>query len=409
VTTVHGDVEEGFGPVADAFRRNFTHHGEVGAACSVYADGRKVVDLWGGVADPRAERPWTEDTLQLVFSCTKGATAACANLLMERGELDPDAPVATYWPEFATAGKESIPVRWLLCHKAGLPDVDRPVTFEGALTWDPVVHALAAQAPMWEPGTAHGYHAVTWGWLVGEVIRRVSGRSVGRFFAEEIAGPLGLSFWIGLPEELQGRVSRLTTRDPRDERGGAPVHHRAVTAAAEGPAPAETKAARATYLDEGSLTARALVAPAGALSGGVWNRPEVHRAEIPSANGIADARSLARLYAGLVGEVDGVRILGEDQVRLAREPQTSGHDKVLFFETVFGLGFMLTSEYSPYGAPDNFGHAGAGGSLGFGDPVRGLGFGYVMNRMHDRMTRDPRAFGLTRAVYRSIGEPHPAT
>src|SRR5688572_14315514 len=209
MTDIGGSVEPGFEGVADAFRANFEQHGEVGAATSVYVAGRKVVDLWGGVADRAAGTPYTEDSLQLVFSTTKGATAACANLLAQRGDLDVDAPVAHYWPEFKAAGKGDIPVRWLLCHKAGLPYVDAELTLEEALAWDPMIRALEEQAPVWEPGTAHGYHATTYGWLVGEVVRRISGKSLGTFFHDEIAEPLGLEFWIGLPDEQQARVAPL--------------------------------------------------------------------------------------------------------------------------------------------------------------------------------------------------------
>ena len=211
MTEIGGTVESGFEGVREAFERNFAEHGEVGAAVSAYKDGHKVVDLWGGVKEKGGTEPYGEDTLQLVFSTTKGATAACANLLGQRGELDLDAPVAQYWPEFAAEGKGEIPVRWLLCHKAGLPYVDHPLSLREVLAWDPVVDALAHQAPVWEPGSAHGYHAVTYGWLVGEVVRRVTGKSLGTYFAEEIAGPLGLEFWVGLPDEQQDRVAPLVT------------------------------------------------------------------------------------------------------------------------------------------------------------------------------------------------------
>ncbi|MGK2949455.1 MAG: serine hydrolase domain-containing protein, partial [Acidimicrobiales bacterium] len=197
MTEIGGRVEPGFEGVAAAFERSFAEHGEVGAATAAYVGGRKVVDLWGGVADQATGAPYTEGSLQLVFSTTKGATAACANLLAQRGDLDIDAPVAEYWPEFAAAGKADIPVRWLLCHKAGLPYVDATLTLDEALAWDPMIRALEAQAPVWEPGTAHGYHATTYGWLVGEVVRRISGKSLGTFFREELAEPLGLEFWIG--------------------------------------------------------------------------------------------------------------------------------------------------------------------------------------------------------------------
>ena len=228
MTDIGGSVEAGFEGVAAAFQQNFVDHGEVGAATSVYVGGHKVVDLWGGVADAATGAPYTEDSLQLVFSTTKGATAACIHLLAQRGDLDIDAPVATYWPEFKAAGKADIPVRWLLCHKAGLPYVDGTMTLEDALAWDPVIRALEAQAPIWEPGTAHGYHATTYGWLLGELVRRVSGKSIGRFFADEFATPLDLDFWIGLPEAEQHRVAPLITMDgargPRDARADGTVH-----------------------------------------------------------------------------------------------------------------------------------------------------------------------------------------
>ena len=214
-TPVQGHVEEGWGKVADAFRANFEGSpGEVGAACCVYVDGRPVVDLWGGLADSEANRPWDKDTIVAVASTTKGATAICAHLLVQRGELDLDAPVVKYWPEFGAAGKEQIPVRWLLSHQAGLPVVDGPLTFEEACAWHPVIRALEAQKPEWQPGTEHVYHSMTFGFLVGELVRRITGKSLGTFFAEEVAAPLGLSAWIGLPEEQEGRVARIEYAAP---------------------------------------------------------------------------------------------------------------------------------------------------------------------------------------------------
>jgi len=197
IPEVGGLVEPGFEGVRDAFAHNFVEHGEVGAGYALYVDGELVVDIWGGTADVKAGTPYTDDSLQLVFSTTKGATAACANLLAQRGELDVDAPVAEYWPEFAQHGKAHIPVRWLLCHKAGLPTIDAVLTARDVFAWDPVIHALEVQEPYWEPGTAHGYHAITYGYLVGEVVRRISGKSLGTFWHDEIAEPLGLEFWIG--------------------------------------------------------------------------------------------------------------------------------------------------------------------------------------------------------------------
>jgi CubicO group peptidase (beta-lactamase class C family) len=394
---VGGRVEPGFEGVRDAFARNFAEHGEVGAGVAVYVGGRKVVDLWGGDADHDGT-PYGEDTLQLVFSTTKGVTALCANLLAQRGELDVDAPVAHYWPEFA-AGKGDVPVRWLLCHKVGLPYIDRDLTLDEVLAWDPAVKALAEQAPLWEPGTEHGYHAVTFGWLVGEVIRRVTGRSVGAFVADELAGPLGLDLWIGLPDEQQARVAPLTNHGPGEGAAGA--------GEASG-VPTDLASMIEQFLGADSLLLKALGGVPGLLiREGMFNRPEVRAAELPAANGVTNARSLAKLYAAAVGTVDelpGVGpLLTESQIAEATTAQTSGPDKVLFFETSFGLGFMRSSPFSPYGAAESFGHSGAGGSLAFADPVNGIGFGYVMNRMLQNLAGDPRTTGLVKAVYDAVG------
>ena len=396
---IGGTVAPGFEGVREAFARNFTEHGEVGAGFSLVHDGATVVDLWGGVADVATLSPYTEDTLQLVFSTTKGATAILANRLAQRGELDVDAPVSEYWPEFAQAGKDEIPVRWLLCHKAGLPFVDRDLGLGECLAWEPPVKALAAMTPIWEPGTAHGYHAVTYGWLVGEVIRRVTGRSVGQFFADEVAGPLGLEFWIGLPDVQQARVAPLTNTG---------LDRQAPGMAAEAPggeAQGMIEQLEA-LLGPGSLLIKALGGTSSlALAGkGVFNKPEVRSAELPAANGVTNARSLARMYATVIGAVDGTGpLLTPEQVAAATTTQTSGADQVLMMDTTFGLGFMTSSEFSPYGGPRSFGHAGAGGSVGFADPEHGLGFGYVMNRMMTNLSGDPRTRGLVAAVYDAIG------
>jgi CubicO group peptidase (beta-lactamase class C family) len=377
--------------VAEAFAANFERHGVVGAATAVYVGGTKVVDLWGGTADVDAGTPYGEDTLQMVFSTTKGATAVCANLLAQRGELDLDAPVAEYWPEFKAQGKGEIPVRWLLCHKAGLPYVDAELTLEEALAWEPMVRALEEQAPIWEPGSAHGYHATTYGWLVGEVVRRVAGRSVGTFLHDEVAVPLDLELWIGLPEEQHARVAPLI--DWSQE---------ASALAQKDPAIAELIA---QFMGPDTLLGKALGAPSFVFAGG-FNNPEVWRAELPAFNAVTNARSLARLYAGVIGTVDGgpsAPLLTEEQVARARELQTSGPDKCLYFETTFGLGFFVSSQFAPYGGEQSFGHTGMGGSVGFADPEHGIGFGYVMNKMLQGLNGDPRSGGLIKAVYEAIG------
>ena len=387
--TIEGATAPGFDAVREAFIANFAERGDQGAALCVYRNGVPVVDLWGGVADPTTDQPYARDTLQLVFSTTKGATAVCANLLIQRGLLDPSAPVSEYWPEFAAAGKEAVPVEWLLTHKSGLAAIDATLTLSEALAWDPVVEALAAQNPLWEPGTAHGYHALTFGWLVGEVVRRVTGTSIGTFFAREVAGPLGLDFWIGLPPTEEHRVAPLSmTLDYIGDMGPEDL---AAMAANFGP---DGLGTRALFLN-GAF---------GDLAGeGPFNLPELHAAEVPAANGITTARSLARLYAGLIGEVDGVRILDAGTVAEMSRSRTTGTDLVLGGESKFGLGMMCDSPFTPFLGPGGFGHFGAGGSLGFAHPASGISFGYVMNQMRLAVAGDERTTVLIDAIRTSIG------
>ncbi|MBA2283531.1 MAG: beta-lactamase family protein [Acidimicrobiia bacterium] len=378
---VDGWVEAGFEPVREAFAANFAERGEVGAAVSVYVAGRPVVDLWGGIADPAEGRPWAQDTVVPVFSSTKGVTAVGANLAIERGLLDPDEPVARYWPEFAAAGKESITVRQVLSHQAGLPLVEGDISLDDALSWDPVVERLARQAPLWEPGSQHGYHMRTYGWLVGELLRRVGGgRSPGRFLRDEVAAPLGLDFWVGLPEEEEPRVAAVVP--PTDD----------------------IRAALAPFGDS-LLLARVFDNPGGHFNyDGMWNTRALHACELPSSNGIGDARSLARLYASVVGEgVDGVRTLQPATVAAATEQQVRGPDAVIMVETRFGLGFMLGPSFGAANPRRCFGHAGAGGSLSFADPDAGVGFGYVMNHLRFDPAGDPRSESLVRATYDALG------
>jgi CubicO group peptidase (beta-lactamase class C family) len=383
---VQGLVEPGFGAVADAFRRNFADHGEVGAGCSVVVDGRTVVDVWGGVADPATGRPYEGDALQVVFSCTKGAVAAVANVLADRGVLDVDAPAARAWPEFAQGGKSEVPVRWLLSHQAGLLAVDPPLSPEQVYAWDPIVDALAAQVPEWEPGTGCTYHALSWGWLVGEVLRRVDGRPLGRLVREELAEPLGLDLWVGLPEELEHRVAPLRGKG---RAGVTPDLPAAVVRAAS-----LAGTFRAPIQDRANERA--------------WRA-----AEIGAAGGVGDARSLARLYAGLIGTVDGhpaAPLLSRSQLDRARTLQATARSDVPAFpglqiDLPFGLGFMLPGPFATTGGPGSFGHSGAGGALGCGDPDHGLGFGYAMNRLE--LGLDLRARSLLAAAYQAIGAPIP--
>ncbi|MFT5202404.1 MAG: CubicO group peptidase (beta-lactamase class C family) [Candidatus Aldehydirespiratoraceae bacterium] len=385
MTDVRGQVDEGFGPVADAFAANFAEHEDVGAGFSLYADGKLVVDLTGGTFDAAGTRPYDDAALQLVFSTTKGAAAICAAILHERGELDYEAPVSQYWPEFAANGKGDLSVAWLMSHRCGLISVDNVPSFADVLAIDPIVEALAAQAPLWELDGSHGYHALTYGWLVGELVRRISGQRIGAFFQENVAQPLGLEFWIGLPEEQESRVSPLLAMS-------APTD----------PAAAELMLA---FIGPGTLGGRAL-----SLDGAFdiesddnpFNTRAVHASEIPAANGITNATSLARMYAATVGEVDGVRLMNDATREMACAPVTGGNDKCLVFETKFGMGFMTYDGVLPLAGPRSYGHAGAGGSLGYADPDLGIGFGYVMNQMSGSLVGDPRTLGLTEAVKTSL-------
>jgi CubicO group peptidase (beta-lactamase class C family) len=310
--------------------------------------------------------------------------SASAHSLVQRGELDLDAPVSTYWPEFAAEGKGRVPVRWLLSHQVGLPVLDQPVPVADLLAWDPVVDALARQRPSWEPGTRHGYHAETFGFLAGEVVRRVSGRSVGRLFAEEIAGPNGIDFWIGLPAELESRVSTLIELPSRQVRELSPAAREAI----------------AVFTDPNSLSSRAFQ-----LADPDYDADSraVHAAELPASNGIGTARGIARFYAGLIGEVDGRRILTEETVRTALVEQAGGADEILLRPSRFGVGFMLPINGGmALGGPNSFGHPGKSGSLGFADPAHGMTFGYAPNRMYVGFGGDVRAANLVEAVYAAL-------
>lgn len=395
---IRGTTADEFEQVAEVFAANFEDNGDVGAGFAAYLDGEKVVDLTGGVAD-RSGNPYDSRVLQMVFSTTKGATAMCAHLLVERGQLDLNAPVAKYWPEFAANDKADIPVGWLLSHRSGLIDTDERLTLEQALDWDTVTTALAASTPAWKPGTAHGYHAITFGWLVGEVVRRVSGMGFGEFFAAEFADPLGLEFWIGLPDEQQPRVAPLIPMGGSAPGEEAPPMMAAEEGDGSTDAPSGLIRMLEKFLGPDNLAAKALTAPGGAFAReSVWNEPRVRAAQIPAANGVTNAASLARLYAATVSEVDGMRTLGSDTIANAIKPQVEGPDSVLVFPIPFGNGFMTHSDVSPLVGGRSFGHYGAGGSVGFADPDRRLAGGYVMNQMHFGLAGDPRSAALLAAL-----------
>jgi CubicO group peptidase (beta-lactamase class C family) len=379
---VSGAVAEGFEPVREAFARNFEALGDRGAAVAVYRDGRKVVDLWGGTKDVDGTAPWERGTAQIVRSATKGVVAAALLLLHQRGELDLDAPVGTYWPEYKAAGKERTLVRHVLAHRAGVPVLDRPLTPAEAADPDLGAAAVAAQAPVWEPGTDHGYHAQTYSWLTGELVRRITGRPVGEWIADEIARPVGADLWLGLPAAERARAGRVGQVEAPARTGALKTRPKiAVTAA---------------YTDPASLTRRAFAAITPPPD---ENDAAYRAAALPASNGVATAEGLARFYASLIGEVQGgVRLLRPETVRLARGEQSSGPDRVLVVNTRFGLGPMLHGPASPLLSPGSFGHPGRGGALGFADPESGIAFAYVTNGFRTSVTADPRAQALLRAL-----------
>lgn len=379
---IQGVVAEGFEPVKDAFVRNFEVLGDRGAAVAVYRDGRKVVDLWGGTEDADGTQPWTEDTAQIVRSATKGVAAAVPLLLHQRGLLDLDAPVGSYWPEFKAGGKERILVRDLLAHRAGVPALDRGLTAAEAADGVSGARAVAAQQPFWEPGTAHGYHAQTYSWLLSELVLRATGRTLGSVLAEEIAEPLGVDFWIGLPEAQAHRVGRVAPVDPPESAGMLRTRPRRNVSEA--------------YADPDSLTRRAFAAIDPLPD---ENDPGYRAAELPASNGIGTARALARFYGATIGVVeDGARIFTPATTALAARELSAGPDRVLVVNTRFGPGYMLHGPASPLLSPASFGHPGRGGSLAFADPEAGIGFGYVTNALAKSVTADPRAQALVRAV-----------
>nr|WSY54271.1 beta-lactamase family protein [Streptomyces sp. NBC_00886] len=383
---VNGVVAEGFEPVREAFAGNFAVRGDRGAAVTVYRDGHRVVDLWAGTKDVDGTAPWERGTAQVVRSATKGVAAAVLLLLAQRGELDLDAPVGEYWPEYKAAGKERTLVWHLLAHRAGVPVLDRPLTPVQAA--DPVLgaEAVAAQAPVWEPGTDHGYHAQTYSWLTGELVRRVTGRTIGEWIADEIAGPVGADLWVGLPESETGRVGRVAQVEAPPDAGA--LHTRPKRSVSE------------AYANPDSLTRRAF----GAITPMPdENDPAYRAAALPASNGIATADGLARFYASLISELDGgARLFAPETTELARTERSSGPDRVLVINTRFGLGYMLHGSAPPLLSAASFGHPGRGGPLGFADPESGIAFGYVTNGFRKSVTADPRAQALVRAVRASL-------
>ncbi len=380
-TPISGTCDARFARIRDAFAENFATRGDLGGAVAITLDGAPVVDLWGGHVDKERATLWQKDTLVNVFSTTKGWVAACLHRLCDQGKVDLDAPVAKYWPEFAAAGKESVKVGWLLDHKAGLPALREQLPPEALFDWGTMTRALAAESPWWEPGTQHGYHAFTFGWLVGEVIHRASGKTPGRYWKDEIAAPLGLDAHIGIAESEDARIADLRPgrRDP-----------------SEGPSLIQR------IMDEPtSMTARAFTNPPTLVMPGVTSSRAWRGAELPSVNGHATASALARFYGALAcGELDGVRVLSPETIEVCGRERSYGEDAILGVTTRFSAGYMLSQPGNTFGPNEgSFGHPGAGGSVGFADPKARLSFGYTTCRMGTQILLDPRVTALIEATY----------
>lgn len=379
---VDGSVDPAFAAVRDAFAANFADGLELGAALSVSVGGRNVVDCWGGHLDAARTRPWTRDSLVCVFSCTKGVVAIATMWAVARGLVDLDRPVAAYWPEFAAEGKADVPVRWLLTHEAGLPAIGSRLELGALSDWAVMTAALAAQAPWWEPGTGHGYHGVTFGHLVGEVLRRATGRTVGQMVREELGGPLGVDLLMPLDATDDARTADLVVAMSPD----------------------------GTFFDrwdpKTSLGPRAFGNPPDCNDPNHCMTPAFRRAEIPAANMHADARALDRLYAVLAagGAVDGLTLAPPELVEEFGRCHVRGDDLVMELPTAFGLGFEHTIPEWTFGpGARTYGHNGSGGSLGIVDPDAGVSLGYVMNRLWWGPTRDdPRWAGIFDALYAAL-------
>ncbi len=390
---IGGTTTAKFERIKEEFARNFAERGEVGASVCVSVNGETVVDLWGGMADPAAGTPWDRDTISIIFSCTKAATALCAHILIDRGLLKLHALVSDYWPEFAKNGKESTTVQMMLNHESAVPALREPVKPGGYLDWDYMVERLADEEAFWEPGTRNGYHMVSFGWTVGELVRRVSGKSLGQFFQDEVAGPLDADFWIGLPDDVIHPIAPiiLATPDPSVEMS------------------AFTKK---LFTDPQSIQALSF------LNSGGWNHndPKAHKAEIGGAGGLSNARGQVAMYEPLAlgGSHNGVTLVSPERLaHMAQVSTATQVDATLLAPTRFASGFMKSMDNRAYPGGDQtsaiigesaFGHVGAGGSIGFADPEYGLAFSYTMNQMGMGLLLNDRGQSLVDATYAILRE-----
>ncbi|PRZ42514.1 CubicO group peptidase (beta-lactamase class C family) [Antricoccus suffuscus] len=371
-----GDCDARFEPVRGVVGDLIDKGEDVGTSVTVLIEGKPVIDIWGGWVDEQKSAPWGRDTITNVWSTTKTMTALCALMLIDRGQLDPDAPVAKYWPEFAQNGKDNVLVRHLMSHTSGVSGWDQPVEVADIYDWDKSTGMLAAQGPWWEPGTASGYHAIDFGHLIGEVIRRVTGKKLGEFFADEVAGPLGADFFIGLPDSEFSRVSNVIPPPPLPIPEGIPMDS-VMMKTFSGPAPDASDS---------------------------WT-PEWRRADIGGANGHGNARSVARAQSVIVngGEVDGVRLLSKDTIDLIFKEQSNGVDQVLGVPIRFGIGYGLEVSEQPYipvGRVCFWG--GWGGSVIINDLERNLTISYMMNKMSPGLVGSVSSEAIVKAVYAAL-------
>lgn len=392
MTTVHGTADPKFAALREEFERNFAERGEVGASVCLSVGGETLVDLWGGAANPETGAAWEENTVSIVFSCTKAAVALCAHMLIGRGQLELHRPVADYWPEFAQKGKESVTVQMMLNHQSAVPALREPVKPGGFLDWDYMISRMEQEEAWWEPGVTAGYHMVNFGWTVGELVRRASGKPLGQFFREEVAEPLGADFWIGIPADFGHPVAPIQVYQPTGQETPIPFTVKLLT-------------------EPQSLQALSF------LNTGGWgpNDADGHRAQIGGAGGISNARGQVAMYTPLAngGSHDGVTLVSADQLAtMERCSVATGVDATLLSRTRFASGFMKSMDNRAYPGGEQtsaiigeraFGHVGAGGSIGFADPDCNLAFSYTMNQMGPGIMLNARGQSLIDRAYEALG------
>lgn len=385
---VSGECDDRFSELREEFERNFGERGEVGASVSLSVNGETMVDLWGGVANKETGEAWTRDTVSIVFSCTKAATAICAHILIDRGQLDLNARVTDYWPEFGKHGKDKTTVAMMLNHESALPALKEPVKPGGFLDWDYMIQRMEDEEPFWEPGTRNGYHMVNFGWTVGELVRRASGKSLGDFFRDEVAGPTGADFWIGIPDDFDRPIAPILVYEPQ-------------------PGDQLTDFTNALLTDPTSIQHLSF------LNNGGWNPndPDAHKAMIGGAGGISNARGQVAMYTPLAKN-DGSLVSPDRVAHMSMVTTATNRDATLLAPTRFGPGFMKSMDNRGQTNGDQmsaiigdkaFGHVGAGGSIGFADPECGLAFSYTMNQMGQGLMLNPRCQSLIDAAYKALG------